>query len=106
MHYISEGTHYSLNTTGEANFISSKARKKQQLANVSVNSAQIIEHMKRQNLNSETLHKLLVQTTNSTSTLIPQINNPNNASSVVVPKSHKVKKTVNSKLQSTNNLHM
>ena len=75
--YISEGAHYQLNTSAETNFISSKNRKKQ-LANVSANSAQIIDAMKRQNLNSETLHKLLVQTTNSTSSLIPQLSKNNN----------------------------
>ena len=38
LNYITEGPHYSLNNTGEANFISSKSRKKQ-FNNVSVNSA-------------------------------------------------------------------
>lgn len=58
LHYITEGAQFSMNTTGDSNFITSKGKKKQ--PNVSINSAQIIEHMKRQNLNSETLHRLLV----------------------------------------------
>ena len=96
LNYIQEGGHYSLNTTSNGNVGNQvggsvkkgSSYKQQQLNNASVNSAEIIKHMKRQNLTGETLNKLLGM----------GVNNQSKQELVIKPSPVKVKKG-NVKLQ-------
>ena len=62
MQFLNQGVPRAINLSAAGNGSGQKSRKKKapNNANISLNPAKIIEVMKRQNLNGDTLHKLLI----------------------------------------------